>query len=99
MQVVGVGLAGASSLRGATVAVVDVRPPPSTTGSANSPRAGEQQRLAAETVVFPRDGARSNALPADVRRRNARMRYARDGELPAEDSGPANAKPSHARRG
>ncbi len=94
VQVMGVVPAGARSLRAVAVAAIEPRPEMARWTPAQSTNFVAEQRLAIETVVLPRQGASVDHRDEQLRRRDAKTAYRRDGFDPnASDREP----PRHAR--
>ncbi len=94
MQLMGVVPAGARSLRGVAVAAIEPRPEQLRVAPSQTANFVNEQRIAIETVVFPRQGAAVDHREEQLRRREARTAYLRDGFDPEQ---PDPNPPRHAR--
>ncbi len=79
MQLMGVVPAGARSLRAVAVAAIEPRPDQIRAAASQTTRFIDEQRIAMETVVFPRQGSGVDHREEQLRRRDARAAYVRDG--------------------
>ena len=94
VQLMGVVPAGARSMRAVAVAAVEPRPEQLRAASSQTANFVNEQRMAIETVVFPRQGASVDHREEQLRRREARTAYVRDGCDPER---PDPNPPRHAR--